>query len=40
MAKAKKGDCYEANGKLALEFIRGKYPNGVLVHGVALNRLD
>ena len=40
MAKAKKGDCYEANGKLALEFIRGKYPKAVLVHGVALNSLD
>ena len=38
--KAKGGDCYEANGKLALEFIRGKYPKAVLVHGVALNSLD
>ena len=37
MAKAKGGDCYEANGKLALEFIRGKHPKAVLVHGVALN---
>ena len=38
--KAKKGDCYEAAGRLALEFIRGKHPNAVLVHGVALNSLD
>ena len=38
--KAKKGDCYEAAGRLALEFIRGKYPKSVLVHGVALNSLD
>ena len=38
--KAKGGDCYEAAGKLALEFIRGKYPKAVLVHGVALNSLD
>ena len=38
--KAKGGDCYEANGKLALEFIRGKHPKAVLVHGVALNSLD
>ena len=40
MAKAKKGDCYEAAGKLALEFIRGKFPKAELVHGVALNSLD
>ena len=40
MAKAKKGDCYEAAGRLALEFIRGKHPKAVLVHGVALNSLD
>ena len=40
MAKAKKGDCYEAAGRLALEFGRGKYPNAELVHGVALNSLD
>ena len=38
--KAKKGDCYEAAGKLALEFIRGKFPKAELVHGVALNSLD
>ena len=38
--KAKGGDCYEAAGKLALEFIRGKHPKAVLVHGVALNSLD
>ena len=38
--KAKGGDCYEANGKLALEFIRGKHPKAELVHGVALNSLD
>ena len=38
--KAKKGDCYEAAGRLALEFIRGKHPKAVLVHGVALNSLD
>ena len=40
MAKAKKGDCYQAAGRLALEFSRGKYPKAVLVHGVALNSLD
>ena len=40
MAKAKKGDCYEAAGQLALEFIRGKFPKAELVHGVALNSLD
>ena len=40
MAKAKKGDCYEAAGQLALEFIRGKHPKAELVHGVALNSLD
>ena len=38
--KAKKGDCYQAAGRLALEFSRGKYPKAVLVHGVALNSLD
>ena len=38
--KAKKGDCYEAAGRLALEFIRGKHPKAELVHGVALNSLD
>ena len=38
--KAKKGDCYQAAGRLALEFSRGKYPNAELVHGVALNSLD
>ena len=38
--KAKKGDCYQAAGRLALEFIRGKHPKAVLVHGVALNSLD
>ena len=38
--KAKGGDCYEAAGKLALEFIRGKHPKAELVHGVALNSLD
>ena len=38
--KAKKGDCYEAAGRLALEFIRGKYPKAELVHGVVLNSLD
>ena len=38
--KAKKGDCYEAAGRLALEFIRGKFPKAELVHGVALNSLD
>ena len=37
--KAKKGDCYEAAGRLALEFIRGKHPKAELVHGVALNSL-
>ena len=40
MAKAKGGDCYEAAGQLALEFIRGKFPKAELVHGVALNSLD
>ena len=39
MAKAKGGDCYQAAGRLALEFGRGKYPNAELVHGVALNSL-
>ena len=38
--KAKKGDCYQAAGSLALEFIRGKFPKAELVHGVALNSLD
>ena len=38
--KAKNGDCYEAAGQLALEFIRGKHPKAELVHGVALNSLD
>ena len=38
--KAKGGDCYEAAGKLALEFIRCKHPKAELVHGVALNSLD
>ena len=38
--KAKKGDCYQAAGRLALEFIRGKHPKAVLVHGVALNSRD
>ena len=38
--KAKGGDCYEAAGRLALEFSRGKYKKAVLVHGVALNSLD
>ena len=38
--RAKKGDCYQANGALALEFIRGNKPKAVLVHGVALNSLD
>ena len=38
--KAKKGDCYQAAGRLALEFIRGKHPKAVLVHGVVLNSLD
>ena len=38
--KPKKGDCYEAAGQLALEFIRGKHPKAELVHGVALNSLD
>ena len=38
--KAKGGDCYEANGRLALDFSRGKYKKAVLVHGVALNSLD
>ena len=37
--KAKGGDCYEAAGQLALEFIRGKHPKAELVHGVALNSL-
>tara|TARA_Y100000593_G_scaffold33448_1_gene65730 strand:+ start:922 stop:1269 length:348 start_codon:yes stop_codon:yes gene_type:complete len=40
MAKAKKGDCYQAAGNLALEFIRGKHPKAELVHGVVLNSLD
>ena len=44
--KAKKGDCYEAAGRLAIEGIRGlgvlrKYKDKiVLVHGVVLNSLD
>ena len=38
--KAKGGDCYQAAGSLALEFIRGKFPKAELVHGVALNSLD
>jgi len=38
--KAKGGDCYQAAGSLALEFIRGKYPKAELVHGVALNSVD
>ena len=38
--KAKKGDCYQAAGSLALEFIRGKFPKAELVHGVVLNSLD
>ena len=38
--KAKGGDCYQAAGRLALDFSRGKYKNAVLVHGVALNSLD
>ena len=38
--KAKKGDCYQAAGQLALEFIRGKHPKAELVHGVALNSQD
>ena len=37
---AKKGDCYVAAGRLALEFIRGKKPKAELVHGVVLNSLD
>ena len=37
--KAKGGDCYQAAGRLALEFIRGKFPKAELVHGVALNSL-
>ena len=37
--KAKKGDCYQAAGRLALEFIRGKHPKAVLVQGVVLNSL-
>ena len=40
MASPKGGDCYQAAGSLALEFIRGKHPKAVLVHGVALNSLD
>ena len=40
MAKAKGGDCYQAAGRLALEFSRGKYPKAELVHGVVLNSLD
>ncbi len=40
MSKPKGGDCYVANGRLALELSRGKKPNAVLVHGVALNSLD
>ena len=44
--RAKKGDCYEAAGRLALDTIRGTGPLGkykdkvVLVHGVVLNSLD
>ena len=38
--KAKGGDCYMANGRLALEFIPGKFPKAELIHGVALNSLD
>ena len=44
--RAKKGDCYEASGRLALDTIRGVGPLGkykdkvVLVHGVVLNALD
>ena len=44
--RAKKGDCYEASGRLALDTIRGtgtlgKYKDKVvLVHGVVLNSLD
>ena len=44
--KAKGGDCYQANGRLALEIARGLGPLGkfkdkvVLVHGVALNSRD
>ena len=40
MASPKKGDCYSANGRLALDLSRGKEPSAVLVHGVALNSLD
>ena len=36
----KKGDCYAANGRLALEFSRGKHPKAELIHGVVLNSLD
>ena len=38
--KAKKGDCYQAAGSLALEFIGGKFPKAELFHGVVLNSLD
>ena len=44
--RPKKGDCYEASGRLALDTIRGSGPLGrykdkvVLVHGVVLNSLD
>ena len=44
--KAIKGDCYVANGRLALDTIRGTGPLGkykdkvVLVHGAVLNSLD
>ena len=44
--RPKKGDCYEAAGRLALDTIRGTGPLGkykdkvVLVHGVVLNALD
>ena len=44
--KAIKGDCYVANGRLALDTARGLGPLGeykdevVLVHGVALNSRD
>ena len=38
--RAKNGDCYQAAGSVALEFIRGIHPKAELVHGVALNSLD
>ena len=40
MAAPKKGDCYAANGRLALELIRGKKPKAELIHGVVLISLD